>query len=159
MKVSEQPASNQNSLVLTKHYYKQFLQNKALLQTFLQNNSQILILCANIDNFMSRAIMDAVESIEIIEMLALRVFRDRTNPFEMYSEEEFKQRFRFKKQIVHLLLHLISSDLEHGLPNNNNFIPPILQIAVAFTFLRNRAFSDYGWRPNRHFAAVSLQNN
>ena len=78
--------------------------------------------------------MDAVESIEIIEMPALRLFRDRTNPFEMYSEEEFKQRFRFKKQTVHLLLHVISSDLEHGLPNSNNFIPPILQIAVALRF-------------------------
>ena len=80
------------------------------------------------------AIMDAVENIEIVETPSLRVFRDCTNPFEMCSEEEFKQRFRFKKQIVHLLLHVISSDLEHGLPNNNNFIPPILQIAVALRF-------------------------
>ena len=78
--------------------------------------------------------MDAAESIEIIEMPALRVIRDHTNPFEMFSEEEFKQRFCFKKQTVHLLLHVILSDLEHGLPNNNNFISTILQIAVALRF-------------------------
>ena len=63
---------------------------------------------------MSLAMMGAVESIETMEMPALRVLQDHTNPFEMYGEEEFKRRFCFKQHTVHLLLRLISSDLEHG---------------------------------------------
>ena len=46
---------------------------------------------------MSLAMMNAVESIETIEIPALQVFWYCSNPFEMYNEEEFKQHFCFKK--------------------------------------------------------------
>ena len=37
--------------------------------------------------------MDAIEVIEIIERATRRVCRDRSNPFEIYTNDEFKQRF------------------------------------------------------------------
>ena len=63
--------------------------------------------------------MDATEYIKTTKMPALR---DHTNPYEMYRKKEHEQRFCFSKQTVHLLLDLISSDLKHGLSNNNNSV-------------------------------------
>ena len=80
--------------------------------------------------------MEAIEAVEVIEVVDVptsRICRDRTNPFEAFNNEEFKQRFRFNKQTFQLLLQLLSSDLEHC-SAKNNFIPPVLQLAVALRF-------------------------
>ena len=80
--------------------------------------------------------MEAIEAVEVIEVVDVptsQICRDRTNPFEAFNNEEFKQRFRFNKQTFQLLLQLLSSDLEHC-SAKNNFIPPVLQLAVALRF-------------------------
>ena len=77
--------------------------------------------------------MDAIEVIEIIERATRRVCRDRSNPFEIYKNDEFKQRFRFHKHTVYLLLQLIISDLDIG-STRNQYIPPVLQITAALRF-------------------------
>ena len=77
--------------------------------------------------------MDAIEVIEIIERATRRVCRDKSNPFEIHKNDEFKQRFRFHKHTVHLLLQLIISDLDIG-STRNQYIPPVLQITAALRF-------------------------
>ena len=77
--------------------------------------------------------LEALEVMERIEMPQRQICRDRTNPFETYTDEEFKRRFRFEKRTVELLLELISSDLEHS-SAKNNVIPPVLQLSVALRF-------------------------
>ena len=42
--------------------------------------------------------IEVIETIEVVESPTRRTYRDRTNPFEAFDEEEFKNRFRFKKQ-------------------------------------------------------------
>ena len=74
-----------------------------------------------------------MEVIEIFETPIRRVVRNRSNPSEVFSDEEFKYRFRFRKETVLSLMQLLSVDLEHGKPRNN-FIPPILQIAATLCF-------------------------
>ena len=74
-----------------------------------------------------------MEVIEIFETPIRRVVRDRSNPYEDFSDEEFKNRFRFRKETVLSLMQLLSTDLEHGV-SRNNFIPPILQIAATLRF-------------------------
>ena len=42
--------------------------------------------------------IEAVEVIEVVDVPTSRICRNRTNPFEAFNDEEFKQRFRFNKQ-------------------------------------------------------------
>ena len=77
--------------------------------------------------------MEVIEVIAIFETPIRRVVGDRSNPFEVFSDEEFKYRFLFRKETVLSLMQLLSADLEHGVPRNN-FIPPILQIAATLLF-------------------------
>ena len=74
-----------------------------------------------------------MEVIEIFETPIRRVVRDRSNPFEVFSDYEFNNSFRFRKETVLSLMQLLSADLEHGV-TRNNFIPPILQIADKLRF-------------------------
>ena len=74
-----------------------------------------------------------IEVTEIFETPIRRVVRDRSNPFEVFCDEEFKYRFCCRKETVLSLMQLLSADLEHGVPRNN-FIPPILQIAATLRF-------------------------
>ena len=71
--------------------------------------------------------------IEILERPARQICRDRSNPFEVYTNDEFKERFPFHKHTVCLLLQLIISDLDIG-STRNQYIPPVLQITVALRF-------------------------
>ena len=52
---------------------------------------------------------------------------------KVFSDEEFKYRFCFRKETVLSHMQLLSADLEYAVPRNN-FIPPILQIAVTLRF-------------------------
>ncbi|CAK1589161.1 unnamed protein product [Parnassius mnemosyne] len=69
-----------------------------------------------------------------------RVIRDFQNPFEYYSEVEFKQRYRFRKEtVLNVLMPLISHNLEkltkRGLP-----IPPVYQLLIALRFYASASF-------------------
>ena len=77
--------------------------------------------------------MDVIEVIEMLEKPTRRICRDRSNPFEVYTNDEFKQRFRFNKHTVHLLLQLFISDLDIA-STRNQYIPPVLQITAASKF-------------------------
>ena len=83
--------------------------------------------------------MEVIEVMEIFETPIRQVVRDQRNPFEVFSHEEFKYHFRFRKETVLSLLQLLSADLRHGV-TRNNFISSILQIATTFCFYAKRHF-------------------
>ena len=62
-----------------------------------------------------------------------QICRDKSNPSEAYTNDEFKQRLRFHKHTVHLLLQLIISDLDIE-SNRNKYISPVLQIKAVLRF-------------------------
>ncbi|XP_050704110.1 putative nuclease HARBI1 [Eriocheir sinensis] len=69
-----------------------------------------------------------------------RLFRSRRDPFEMYSEEEFTQRFRLSKQVTLDLL----SKIQHLLPDSTRKrglpIPPRLQLLVTLRYYATGSF-------------------
>lgn len=69
-----------------------------------------------------------------------RYIRDWINPFEFYSEREFKRRFRFKKDSV---LYGILPKIENELVQNNNRglpIPPVCQLLICLRFYATGSF-------------------
>ena len=78
--------------------------------------------------------MDCIEFIEhFIETPPRRNIRDRLNPFENFTEVQFRERFRFRKDSFLQLLGMISSDLKHN-TSRNHCIPPILQLVTTLRF-------------------------
>jgi hypothetical protein len=69
-----------------------------------------------------------------------RYFRDYQNPFEFYSESEFKKRFRFRKNCIMFgILPLV----EEGLAKINNRglpIPPVIQLLICLRFYSTASF-------------------
>ena len=59
--------------------------------------------------------------------------RDRSNPLEDFTEQEFQTRFQFSKKNTISLTQLIEADLSFS-SKRNNFVPPILQLAPALRF-------------------------
>jgi hypothetical protein len=63
-----------------------------------------------------------------------RYIRDGQNPFEFYTDTEFKRRFRFSKDSV---LHGILPRIQHELVKVNNRglpIAPVMQLLVCLRF-------------------------
>lgn len=81
---------------------------------------------------------------EEVEDMLIRVpkryFRDYQNPFEVYSEWEFKRRFRFSKNSVMFgILPLV----EEGLAKINNRglpISPVIQLLICLRFYSTASF-------------------
>ena len=63
--------------------------------------------------------MDVIEFLEDIEIennddhfeIHVRVFRDRLNPFDYYSDTQFRSRYRFWKPTVREIINMIEGDL------------------------------------------------
>lgn len=69
-----------------------------------------------------------------------RYIRDWIDPFEFYSNKEFKRRFRFNKNTV---LHGILPKIEEGLARINNRglpVPPIYQLLICLRFFATGSF-------------------
>src|SRR5580765_4273475 len=81
---------------------------------------------------------DEEEVEEILMRAPKRYLRDYQNPFEFYSEWEFKRRFRFSKNSVMFgILPLV------GLARINNRglpISPILQLLICLRFYSTASF-------------------
>lgn len=84
------------------------------------------------------------EEIENLPMRAPKKYlRDYQNPFEIYSEWEFKRRFRFSKNSV---MYGILPLIEEGLARINNRglpISPILQLLICLRFYSTASFQVY----------------
>ena len=77
--------------------------------------------------------MDVIELIEVLERRPRQICRDESDPSEAYTNDELKQRLRFHKHTVHLILQLIISDLDIG-STRNQYISPVLQFKAALRF-------------------------
>lgn len=69
-----------------------------------------------------------------------RYIRDWINPFEFYSNKEFKRRFRFNKESV---LHGILPKIEEGIAVINNRglpVPPVYQLLICLRFYATSSF-------------------
>lgn len=62
-----------------------------------------------------------------------RVFRDRTNVFDCYSDEQFRERFRYTKNGVFKLVELLECDLKKGSSRSCDF-PLEFELIVALRF-------------------------
>ena len=78
--------------------------------------------------------MDIVELLDRLEELKVtRALRDRINPFEEFTDEEFKNRYRLYTETALSLVNLIADELQLS-TTKNKFVPPFLQIAIAMRF-------------------------
>lgn len=68
-----------------------------------------------------------------------RIIRDRTNFFELYDDDKFRERFRLTKVTTLTLLTKIEKELEY-LSDRNNALPPILQLLIALRFYATGSF-------------------
>ena len=77
--------------------------------------------------------MNVINVVNIGENMGIRhAIRDRYNPLEEFAELEFQTRFRFKKKKKH---HIpFASRKSTSFFCQNNFVPPILQLATALRF-------------------------
>jgi hypothetical protein len=89
--------------------------------------------------------MDLEEFIEFIDYVnddtpynypERRYIRDAENPMEFYDNEEFRRRFRFSKNTVHLvLMPLVFNNQQLSGSNNRGLpIPPIFQLLLTLRF-------------------------
>lgn len=58
------------------------------------------------------------------------VFQERSNPLDVYDDYKFKLRYRFNKNTVTDLIHMVSADLERA-TNRNNAISPSTQVSIS----------------------------
>lgn len=68
-----------------------------------------------------------------------RVFRDRTNPFDVFSDTEFKLRFRMSKASVNLIINEIRGIIVHTTLRSKSISPE----AQMFVFLRFLATGQF----------------
>lgn len=77
---------------------------------------------------------------EQMDRLPKRYLRDLPSSFEFYSDSEFKQRYRFRKNTVRYILLPLVAD---GYVDHNNRglpVPPINQLFTALTFFATGEF-------------------
>ena len=68
-----------------------------------------------------------------------RVFRDAENPFEHFDEEEFRQRFRFRKDTAMDIIDLISEEIARPTSRSRS-VPPMFQVLTALRFYATGTF-------------------
>lgn len=89
-------------------------------------------------NFSSNSSEDE-EHIELREKTKIsRIFRDRQNPFDTLSEDNFKARFRFNKATVAFVLNLIEENIK-PLTNRSQAISPLNNL-IALRFYATGSF-------------------
>eukprot|EP00745_Piridium_sociabile_P032193 TRINITY_DN54078_c0_g1_i4.p1 TRINITY_DN54078_c0_g1~~TRINITY_DN54078_c0_g1_i4.p1 ORF type:complete len:286 (+),score=33.99 TRINITY_DN54078_c0_g1_i4:34-891(+) len=62
-----------------------------------------------------------------------RVFRDRTNPFDIYDDVDLFSRYRFRRADIIDLCDVIADDIDHPLPRHGS-LPPLSQLMIALRF-------------------------
>ncbi|XP_071375888.1 putative nuclease HARBI1 [Centroberyx affinis] len=70
-----------------------------------------------------------------------RVIRDRSNPLDIYNEEELIERFRFCRRDLFELIEELSPDLQF-VSDHNAALSPALQLLMALRFYANGAFQN-----------------
>ena len=83
--------------------------------------------------------MEDVNIVEGMERIPYtRVVRDRSNPFELFEDEEFRRRFRFTKHVVLEIADLIEDDIITS--SRNASISPVIQTLIFLRFTASCGF-------------------
>ncbi|CAC5403275.1 HARBI1 [Mytilus coruscus] len=69
------------------------------------------------------------------------VFRDRTNPLDLYDDLELVKRFRFDRQTILQIADLLQEDLESS-TLRNHAIPPVMKVLIALRFYASGSFQN-----------------
>ena len=74
--------------------------------------------------------MDYFDYFDEIQTVNTRIIRDYSNPMEIYDEDQFFSRFRFRKEYVLTICHELNFE---PLPNNRGLpIPNIIQVSLYY---------------------------
>jgi len=78
---------------------------------------------------------------ELFEHICVtRTIRDRSNPLIDFSDEEFRVRFRLRKDTVIAILSEIEHDLSYPSGEKNNSVSPLNQLLIALRFYATSTF-------------------
>jgi len=85
--------------------------------------------------------MDVIELVNTTSQvpLDLRIFRDRLNPMEHYSDNEFFEMYRMRKPSFLLLCSKLSSYIENDVPKRQS-LQPIQTLALGISFMATGSF-------------------
>ena len=68
-----------------------------------------------------------------------RVMRDRNNPFDIYSDVEFKLRYRFNKETVQVLINLLRDPLTRQ-TKRSFALSPEIQVGInMYSYIMNNS--------------------
>lgn len=89
--------------------------------------------------------LDDLETIEEIEEVEAvfgleRVFRDRTNPFDVYNDAAFLDSYRLTKGGVHFLVHLLRDQLEPIKTNTGITLTSEHQVLITLSYYGSSSF-------------------
>ena len=70
-----------------------------------------------------------------------RVFRDRTQPLDIYDDVDMFKKYRFNRAGVTYLIDRLGGHLEHQ-TQRNHAVPPSLQVFVALRFFATGSVLD-----------------
>lgn len=82
-----------------------------------------------------------LEALEDDGMRRERVFRDRTNPLDLYDDVDMFKKYRYNREGVMFLIDLLHEDLEHA-TKRTNALPAPLQVFVALRFYATGSVMD-----------------
>lgn len=62
-----------------------------------------------------------------------RVFRDRTNPLDVFNDNQFLRKFRFPRAFIYQLTGELEDNIKHPAARKGS-LPPVLQVCLALRF-------------------------
>lgn len=71
----------------------------------------------------------------------IRIFRDRTQPLDLYDDDELFRRFRFPRMELLAVIDRYSNDLQ-PFATRKGSLPPSLQIMIALRFYATGSFQE-----------------
>ena len=73
----------------------------------------------------------AETSTEKTDLKKRRIFRDRTNPLDVYDDVEMLTKFCFRPTDILEITQELKGHIQH--PNRTGALPPILQLGLVFS--------------------------
>lgn len=70
-----------------------------------------------------------------------RIFRDRTNPFDVYDDVDLYSRFRFRRADILDLCNVIEDDIDHPFQRKGS-LTPLMQLMIALRFYASGCFQE-----------------
>ncbi|KAJ8048988.1 Protein ALP1-like [Holothuria leucospilota] len=70
-----------------------------------------------------------------------RVFRDRTNPLDLWTDQQMYAKYRFSRLACINIIDMLQDELEHR-TRRNHALPPSLQVFIALRFFGHGSVTD-----------------